>query len=153
MKHNVPFHHSGHPKGGPLAGEKFGFGPDVRQSFAPMARIDMYPELFQDFNIGIVPLSSSPFNMAKSAIKGMEYAASGIPFVASPTPSYNELRLLGAGSVARRPRDWTNRLTALLDPDERVAASERGYAAVQTLDIATRWSAWHAAYKEALRSF
>jgi hypothetical protein len=44
----------------------------------PMAGID----------IGLVPLEARDYNRAKSALKGMEYAACGIPFVASPSPEY-----------------------------------------------------------------
>jgi hypothetical protein len=39
-------------------------------------------------DIGLVPLEMNRFNECKSNLKGMEYAAAGIPCVASPTESY-----------------------------------------------------------------
>ncbi len=86
----------------------------------PVASIDRYTDLFTGMCIGLVPLSSASFNEAKSAIKGMEYAASGIPFVASPSPEYRWLQEThDLGLVARKPAQWTKHLERLVDPEER----------------------------------
>jgi spore maturation protein CgeB len=81
-------------------------------------------------DIGIVPLNSLPFNEAKSNLKGLEYAMSGIPFVAYGSKEYQKLEAEGAGNTARRPRDWLKHLERLLDPDFRKSQAERGYELV-----------------------
>jgi glycosyltransferase involved in cell wall biosynthesis len=72
---------------------------------------------------GIAPLNWERFNLAKSWLKPLEYAAAGVPFVATETPEY--LRL-GAGLLARKPREWKACLTRLLiDPLLRSEEVER----------------------------
>jgi hypothetical protein len=81
-----------------------------------------YPKLL-DFDIGIVPLRDIPFNHAKSDIKGLEYAASGIPFIASGLSSYSALhKCWGDESgvfIAKRPKDWTRLVKHLCDYSRR----------------------------------
>jgi hypothetical protein len=67
------------------------------------------------FDIGIVPLNDIPFNEAKSNIKGLEYAAAGIPFVAGPTSEYKVLAADGVGRVASSDTEWVKNVTDLLD--------------------------------------
>jgi hypothetical protein len=115
----------------------------------PMCGIERYPELFEGINIGLVPLSNSPFNLAKSSIKGMEYAASGIPFVAQATPEYEWLhREHGLGLLARKPADWTKHLERLADPAERERIGAEGLVSVAQLDVRQRWSDWIDAYTD-----
>ena len=81
-------------------------------------------------DIGIVPLEKVSFNEAKSGLKGMEYAFTGIPFVATDTEEYKRLVADGAGNLARRNRDWSKELEKLLDPAVRKEQSDRGYQTV-----------------------
>lgn len=98
-----------------------GIPKGVRTKTMPMQTIFNYPRLFTRFNIGIVPLSDVPFNEAKSAIKGMEMAASGIPFIASASPEYVWLREThGIGFTASKPKEWLRYLNLLRDPEARV---------------------------------
>lgn len=77
---------------------------------------NLYPLGFV-MDIGIVPLSDTPFNHAKSDIKGLEYAAAGIPFVAQDLSAYKHLKsTTGVGRIAKRPADWIKHLRALKDP-------------------------------------
>lgn len=76
---------------------------------------------------GIAPLTLTPFNQAKSALKPLELAAAGVPFVKSPTDEYE---LLGAGLTAdgNKPRAWKRELKRLLaDDDLRSSEIERNY--------------------------
>jgi hypothetical protein len=73
--------------------------------------------------------------MAKSNIKGLEYAAAGIPFVASPTPSYLELKEDGIGLVARKRRHWKPLLSSLRDPEQRLLAAKTNREKVDKYDI------------------
>jgi hypothetical protein len=65
----------------------------------PMQPMNRYHLMFQ-MDIGLVPLNDIPFNRAKSFIKGLEYTASGIPFVAQGTGEYELLATDGVGRVA-----------------------------------------------------
>ena len=89
-----------------------------------------YGNILLPMDIGIVPLQKVPFNEAKSSLKGMEYAFSGIPFVASDTEEYRQIHADGAGILARRTRDWIKELEKLLDPEVRKEKAEQGYNTV-----------------------
>lgn len=87
-----------------------------------------YGALINYVDIGIVPLELSSFNEAKSALKGLEYAALGIPFVASPTREYLRMEAYGIGKTAKTPGEWRKHLQRLLDRSsetERLAAEAR----------------------------
>lgn len=112
-EHDLMFHHAGHmPDTIPFA-EQAGINPD-RMILSPMRVLTEYHEMM-DFDIGLVLLSDIPFNEAKSTIKGLEYASSGIPFVAQGLPEYRRLAELGVGRVADTPEQWKQHLTDLLD--------------------------------------
>lgn len=88
-------------------------------SVEPIATPDVYPSRLT-FDIGIAPISDHPFNLAKSAIKALEYTAAGIPYVATAMGEY--LRLyeeFGIGRVAKNPKQWVKHLEALRDPELR----------------------------------
>lgn len=91
--------------------------------------LDMYYQYLYSFvDIGIVPLELSPFNQAKSYLKGLEYAALGIPFIASPTREYELLAVDGIGKVANSPGEWKKHLQRMIDrpsETERIARESR----------------------------
>ena len=107
------FQHSGHvPSQGDFA-EQSGINPE-RLRTLPMQPMNRYHMLFQ-MDIGLVPLNDIPFNQAKSFIKGLEYTASGIPFVAQATSEYELLSKDGVGRVAYTPEGWAAQVRELLD--------------------------------------
>lgn len=121
--HGVMVHHSGHIDKMPKPfGERAGL---KRVRTAPMQLVKDYPRLFEFFNIGLVPLVDMPFNEAKSNIKGLEYAASGIPFVAYPTEEYRLLAAAGVGRLASTPDEWRDHVKELLDESVRVEEGAR----------------------------
>lgn len=136
------FHHGGHLEGTSSAGEVLGV---ERHTEALMVPIAEYPELFTPLDVGLVPLSDRPFNLSKSAIKGMEYAAAGVPFVAADTPEYRWLADQGVGRLAKRPKEWLRHMEALLDPDIRAKEAIENRQRVESLDISRRWSDWREA--------
>lgn len=130
-RHGLRAHHGGHvPRGDDFAA-KTGV-PAELVSTARMRPIMDYPTLFDGFQIGVVPLNPIDFNVAKSTIKGLEYAAAGIPFVAAATPEYVRLAELGVGRVAATPEEWVAHLTELLDPRVRKKEAARNRALVST---------------------
>lgn len=119
--------------------------PDERVIRIPTVTIDRYPSMLQ-FDIGLVPLNDIPFNHAKSNIKGLEYAAAGIPFIASDLPEYRLLHETGAGLIARTADDWHQHATNLLDFDYRKRVAKQGRDTVsQHWTIQHRAHEWQAA--------
>jgi glycosyltransferase involved in cell wall biosynthesis len=112
-EHDLMFHHAGHMEDAPVFAEKAGVDSD-RMILSPMRPLHRYHEML-DFDIGLVLLSEIDFNRAKSNIKGLEYAASNIPFVAQGLPEYALLAEQGVGRVANTPEEWKLHLTELLD--------------------------------------
>lgn len=89
---------------------------------------EFYSTAASAIDIGIVPLELSNFNQAKSYLKGLEYAALGIPFIASPTREYELLAVSGVGKIARSPGDWAKHLQRMIDrpaETERIAKESR----------------------------
>lgn len=109
--------------------------------------IDQYPEALATFDVGIVPLDLIPFNEAKSHLKGLEMAAVGVPFVASPTGPYTRLAAEGAGLLADKPKTWARQLRRLLTDHTwraELAATGRQVAAAHTIEGNTDhwWDTW-----------
>jgi hypothetical protein len=103
----------------------------------------LYPELVRGFDIGVVPLSRQAFNYAKSWIKGLEYAAAGIPFVAQRTDEYEAL---GCGLLADTPKQWRAALEALRDPGLRAQQRALGLDVARRHDLRARGRDWESAY-------
>lgn len=102
-----------------------------------------YGNILLGMDIGIVPLSGIPFNEAKSSLKGMEYAMSGIPFVASDTAEYRLLSADGAGRIAKKPIQWIKHLESFLDPAVRKAEAQKGYDVVMDkYNLSTKVHEW-----------
>lgn len=169
----IRFHQGGHIEGHPPAAVKLGLmwpNPSSpgdylsrlgnRLSYQQATTIIDYPRLFEPLDVSLVMLSELPFNRSKSAIKGMESLAAGVPVIAYPTPEYQWLarevggvELARPGLVSRRrglpPRDeWLEALEKLRDPStRRRMVNEARHGLVET-DIANRWVEWESAYLE-----
>jgi hypothetical protein len=120
--------------------------PKKSSRTALICSIFNYPNLFMPLDIGIVPLNMIPFNRAKSYIKGLEYAASGVPFVAQATDEYSLLASTGIGIAADSDEAWREGLDYLLDYDTRVKEAAKNLELVQKHDIKNRWRTWAVAY-------
>lgn len=115
--HDLVVHHSGHIPGD---GRHFGTRVGIRRvRTTPMCLVKDYPDRMFSMHIGLVPLNRVPFSEAKSNLKGLEYAAKGIPFIATPTREYELLAEAGIGRLAETPDEWRDHATELLDPEIR----------------------------------
>lgn len=106
-----------------------------------------WPTELAKLDVGIVPLEDSRFNGAKSALKGLEFAAVGVPFVASPVPAYRALAAAGAGILAPKPKVWEAAVKQLVaDPAYRADVAARGKRAAEALVLEDHawdwWEAW-----------
>lgn len=110
-----------------------------------------YQDALGQLDLGIVPLGDTLFNHSKSWLKGLEYAARGVPFVAADVPEYRLLAAKGAGVVAASPREWFAHLRDLMrDESLRSDSAERGRAAALGLTYETRAHEWSDAWAEAI---
>lgn len=108
---------------------------------------DQYPVALAQFDVGIVPLEAGRFNECKSWLKGLEMAAVGVPFVATPTGEYSRLAHLGAGLLADRPNQWEGCVKKLVrDAGFRAEMGRRGRETASQLTIEGNcerwWEAW-----------
>lgn len=114
---------------GKLVQRNLGLDPSVPVYATGWVDISLfYEHVYSFIDIGIVPLELSNFNQAKSYLKGLEYAALGIPFVASPTREYELLAVSGIGKIANSPGDWKKHLQRMVDrpmETERIANESR----------------------------
>lgn len=148
-------------------GDKFrviGDGEGVREKLYIPDRVDFeatgwvpldeyYDNLARHVDIGIVPLELSPFNQAKSYLKGLEMAALGIPFIASPTEEYQYIVERGAGFIAAKSQDWQKHLKQLLTKrDFYLEESANVKHAVSTFTYENYAEEWVVAWLHALRA-
>ena len=143
-QNNLKFHHTGimldRPK---WAADALNIDHNALTGFTG-ARPQYYGNVFMPIDIGIVPLHPSPFNEAKSNLKGLEYSLSGIPFIASSTQEYRDLNDKGVGRVAKNSKEWLKNLKQLLDPEVREKERQENYRIVSEnyniFKIKYKWS-------------
>ena len=75
-----------------------------------------YPELFRGIDVGIVPLADSRYARAKTALKGLEYAAAGIPFLHGRHPHYEQV--FGTRWRCRHQGEWRAKMRLLVTDAE-----------------------------------
>lgn len=103
-----------------------------------------------DFDIGVAPLDpAGKFNRCKSFIRALEYAARGIPVVASDCDAYRGFVQHGVtGWLVRYDHEWGRYLRDLVN--DEAMRTEMGAAArrlAQEWTIQKRYTAWQAAYE------
>jgi glycosyltransferase involved in cell wall biosynthesis len=134
--------------------EQLGLG-DVEYEPRGYAEFADYPHAIANFDVGIVPLDDTKFNAAKSALKGLELAAVGVPFVASPTDDYRRINEHGIGLLADwKAKKWRRAVLDLLANRDEYAEQFRAGVVDQHLleDNAWRWiEAWDDAKKIAAK--
>lgn len=147
------WYHGGAIEGAPSFLDQVGLSGVPVAGPMPLVPIGDYPDLFRHLDVGLVPLRDVAFNRAKSWIKGLEYAAAGVPFVAQDLPEYRRLQEdHGIGLTVRRPRDWMRALDRLVDREEWYVAAASNLRAVKALDIRQGIHRWRDLYLDALAS-
>lgn len=105
-----------------------------------------------DFDIGIAPLRPHLFNRSKTWVKIAEYAALGIPYVATDFGPYAEWGGHGErGLLVRYPHEWPKALHTLASDQalrEQMGVAARVYA--RQWSIEHRWKTWEDAYTSLL---
>ncbi|HET6449195.1 MAG TPA: glycosyltransferase [Conexibacter sp.] len=101
--------------------------------------IDRLTRRLADFDIGIVPLADIPFNYGRSNVKAREYAAAGVPWLASPVGSYRHLGEAEGGQLVADD-EWFDALDGLIR-----ARRERAKRAKRAKAWAKRETIWEMA--------
>lgn len=101
------------------------------------------------FDIAIAPLADIPFNATRSNIKVKEYAASGVPWLASPTGPYVGLGEEQGGRLV--PDDqWLEELDRLISASrDRRRLARQGKKWAKRERIETEIHRWEAVFEEA----
>jgi len=103
-----------------------------------------------DFHVGLAPLRPSVFNRSKSAVKALEYAALGIPVVASNTGPYPGFVRDGeTGYLVDRPHEWDGALRALLFESLRAEMGAAARAEAKKHLVEDHARDWADAYEKA----
>lgn len=124
-KHNLPFNVVGD---GERVHRNLKLNKGTEVYATGWVELNAYYQYIKTFvDIGIVPLELTPFNQAKSALKGLEYAALGIPFVASPTREYERMEAYGIGKTAKTPGEWRKHIQRMIDRPEETERIGREY--------------------------
>jgi glycosyltransferase involved in cell wall biosynthesis len=111
---------------------------------SPVA-IERYHTLLSTFDIGLAPILDTRFNRAKSDLKPLEYAAVGVPCIASKVGPYRELK--ANTLLAPSPKEFRSLLLHLIDhPEKRAALTEAGLAWADSRRISQVLPLWEAAW-------
>lgn len=105
-----------------------------------------------DFHIGLAPLMPSVFNRSKSHIKALEYAAMGIPVIASDFGPYQEYVVHAeTGFLVKQPHEWGTRLLDLVRDDRlRTIMGEKARRHSRAHVISAVAPLWESVLKEAI---
>lgn len=106
--------------------EIIGISANNQQDWLKVKKLPYYPmsmESFMawlsnniDWDIGIVPLVYNEFNKCKSELKYIEFAALGIPVVASDVDNYKVAIEDGVnGFLANNEQEWVNKISLLIE--------------------------------------
>jgi len=135
------------------------FGTDYRPTvghhrcgFIPWVNIQAEPETYYrslDFDIGLAPLApDGVFNRSKSAIKALEYAARGIPVIASDAEPYRDFVLhCVTGYLVKYDHEWLKYLEELADPGLRAEMGAKAKEHARSFTIEENWRLWEEAYE------
>lgn len=134
------------------------YRPTIRHGrcrFTPWVNIAQDPRAYYsaiDFDIGLAPLHPTVFARSKSAIKCLEYAALGIPVIASDCEPYADFVLHGVtGFLVKRDHEWLKYLSELASDDglrAEMGAKAREHAAGWVIEDG--WKLWEQVYEGVL---
>lgn len=143
------FHHSGATFQSTSVAEILSISPKYfRQT--PLVPILSYPYLFAPIDIGIVPLNNIEFNHAKSFIKGLEYAAAGVPFISSYSPEYQYLADNGIGRIANTQDEWIAHFDELKNLQVRRDEIAHNYELLENFSMQKRGVEWDETFRKIL---
>lgn len=124
----------------------------ARYRHDPVVPFTDVPERIACFDIGIAPLADIRYNQTRSTIKLKEYAASGVPWLASPVGPYLGLGESEGGRLVADDQ-WFEALDRLVTHNRerrKLGRKAAAWAKGQTIDAAV--DRWEAVFAEAADS-
>jgi glycosyltransferase involved in cell wall biosynthesis len=92
-----------------------------------------YASAYDAFDVGLIPLKDTPFNMCKSELKMLEMGAKKVPVVVSDQYPYTNLSKHNVNCLISGKKDWFKHMKKLLSlPELRKELSENLYNEVKT---------------------
>lgn len=118
-----------------------------REDFVPIGELT---QRLADFDLGIVPLDDTPFNRGRSNVKAREYAAAGVPWLASPVGPYADLGREEGGVLVERD-GWFDALDELIGARrERRKLAKHAKAWAERETIWNMADVWEQAFRDAI---
>jgi len=110
-----------------FAGNDPGLDPRVKSKFI-LWNLSLEPSIFNEFDIGIMPLPNNERTRMKAGFKLLQYMAAGLPVVASPIGINKEIVKHGwNGFLANSLDEWEKYLGILAnDPELRTSLGNNG---------------------------
>lgn len=96
---------------------------DIKYEWVPNVDYEQYfPTLINtSLDFGLCPLTNTPFNQHRSAVKALEYTLSGALAIASNMPGYNE----DATSVLTLDNDWESKIEYCITHPQEVEMQKK----------------------------
>jgi glycosyltransferase involved in cell wall biosynthesis len=130
-------------------GIRFDLPPD-RYAHTLVVQPAELPQTIAGFDVGIAPLNDIPFNRARSDVKVKEYAAVGVPWLASPIGPYAGLGEKQGGRLVADD-GWLDALDRLVAKGrERRKLAKRAAAWGREQTASRNLGAWEAVMQEAV---
>jgi glycosyltransferase involved in cell wall biosynthesis len=108
------------------------------------------PENLVHFDIALAPLADTAVNRARSDVKLKEYAAAGVPWLASPVGPYLGLGERQGGRLVA-DGDWFTAIETLMnEADTRRVLAQRGMRWAGGETIETHLDAWEHTFEDAI---
>lgn len=118
----------------------------AHHAFVPFQQL---PDAIAQFDLAIAPIADVSFNRVRSNIKVKEYAAAGVPWLASPIGPYKDLGEQQGGRLVA-DYGWGEALTELVtDHAARGALAERAAAWGRSQTVNANVAEWEAVFAEA----
>ncbi len=121
-----------------------------RYRHIPITLYGELPELLVHFDIGLAPLADLPFNEGRSTIKLKEYAAMGVPWLASPVGPYVGMGEEQGGRLVGDDEWYQQIEQMILDADARRRLARRARMWGQGETIEQHADGWEAAFTGAV---
>lgn len=126
-----------------------------RTGYIPWTSVVEDPEGYYrslDFEIGLAPVQRSTFTRGKSHVKCLEYAARGIPVIASDAEPYRDFVLHGVtGFLVRHEHEWLRYMSMLANDEgmrREMGAKAREVAREWTIE--NGYKLWESAFSSLL---
>lgn len=117
----------------------------------PFRNMDL-PYITATMDVVLVPLADNKFNEGKSALRGMECGAVGVPCIATPTVEYKSwVEPFENGFLASSVAEWVKALEMMVGyPDERRRMGENARRKARDWSLDRRGAVWGDFYRHVI---